>query len=250
MNGTIADGSADFNPIPELSRVDGDLTITFLVGNSVIYTEKTIDPWYRGTVPGPEWTSYTVGMTSSQMAYTPEEAASPLGCLQKYQICNIDASHCGPLTGLFDYQYKSANAFNLSEEFVERSIFEEGNALGQRFLWFTGVMGYATTICVKDTLAQLGAFSLSSQNAMRHGVMAPLADNQWQLDVERWWAIGLASLQAGMVDVAVGPSDENLRPYTIPPPSSFIQDSFCNSQVSSLLLLPAPRRHTDEFVRH
>ncbi|KAG8164825.1 hypothetical protein KVR01_005100 [Diaporthe batatas] len=225
----IPDTSSDFHPIPELSRDDGDLTIAFLVANGVRYTESTIDPWYRGTVPGEKWQFFGPEEESAQVAYSAEEAASPLGCLQQYQICNGDAGHCGPLKGFFDYQAQSAGVFNISEEAVMEGGFVEDNPLGQRFQWFTAVVAYGGSISVSDTLAQLGLFSLSSQNVMREGVMGSLAGNQWQLDVERWWATALASTQAGLVDVAVGPS-EGLEPYTIRPPSSHIQNAFCNSQ--------------------
>ncbi|KAG6359856.1 hypothetical protein INS49_010909 [Diaporthe citri] len=229
LNGAIVDTS-DFNPISELFRDDGDLTIAFLVGNGVWYSEKTTDPWYRGTVPSETWRWLSPNSTD-EVAYTPDEAASPLGCLQQFQICNVDENHCGPLKGFYDYQFHSASVFNISEEAIENDeLFVENNPLGQRFQWFTGVMAYGGSIDIFRALSQLGAYSLSSQSSMRQGYMGLLAENQWQLDVERWWSIGLASMQAGMVDVAVGPTEAALQPYTIHPPSSYIQDSFCNSQ--------------------
>lgn len=231
LNGSIAD-SADFDPIPELARDDGDLTIAFLVGNGVRYSEKSTDPWYRGTVPSQKWLFLSSNSTD-QVAFSPDEAASPLGCLQKYQICNVDESHCGPLKGFYDYQFQSASVFNISEEAVKNDEFVENNPLGQRFQWFTGIMAYNGNIDISNALSQIGAYSLSSQSFTREGLIGSLVENQWQLDVERWWAIGLASMQAGMVDVAVGPTEEALQPYTIRAPSSYIQDSFCNSQVGT-----------------
>lgn len=205
--------------------------IAFLVGNGVRYSEKSTDPWYRGTVPSQLWRFLSPNSTE-QVAYSPDEAASPLGCLQKYQICHVDENHCGPLTGFYDYQFQSASIFNISEEAMySDELFVENNPLGQRFQWFTGIMIYGGSIDISDTLSQIGAYSLSSQSFMREGLMGSLVENQWQLDVERWWAIGLASIQAGMVDVAVGPTEAALQPYTIRAPSSYIQGSFCNSQV-------------------
>ncbi|POS74473.1 hypothetical protein DHEL01_v207137 [Diaporthe helianthi] len=233
VNGTFEDRSSDFIPIPELSRDDGDLMTAFLVGNGVRYTEKTIDPWYRGTVPSDTWRFTADSDKASQKSYTPEEAASPLGCLQQYQICNVDASHCGPLKGFYDYQEQSASVFNISQEAMSQDGFVENNPLGQRFQWFVGAAAYGGSMDMSSTLSQLGAFSLSSQTAMKGGLMAPLLENQWQLDVERWWATGLASMQAAMVNVAVGPLEKDLEPYTIRPPSSHIKDSFCNSQILS-----------------
>lgn len=223
--------STDFEPISELSRDDGDVMIAFLVGNGVRYSEKSTDPWYRGTVPSRLW-QFISSNSTHQVAYSPDEAASPLSCLQKYQICHVDESHCGPLTGFYDFQYQSASVFNISEEAMySDELFVENNPLGQLFQWFTGVMTYGGSIDISYILLQIGAYSLTSQSFMLEGLMGSLAENQWQLDVERWWAIALASIQAGMVDVAVGPTEAALQLYTIRAPSSYIQDAFCNSQV-------------------
>lgn len=222
----------------------------FLIGNGVRYAEQTIDPWYRGTVPSQKYYYLPYQDTPAQDSFSPEEAASPLGCLQQYQICNLDARHCGPLKGYFDYQIESAGVFNISEEAIMEDGFVKNNPLGQRFQWFTGVVAYEGTMTLVDSLSQLGAFSLSSQAALQGGLMATLAENQWQFDVERWWATGLARMQAGFVDVAVGPSEEGLQPSTIHAPSPHIQESFCNSQVSTNHPAPAPRRHTDEISRY
>lgn len=213
--------------------------IAFLVGNGVRYSEKSTDPWYRGTVPSQLW-RFLSPTATDQVAYSPEEAASPLGCLQKYQVCHIDESHCGPLTGFYDYQYQSASVFNISKKAIESDeLFVENNPLGQRFQWFLSIMIYGGSIDISETLSQIGAYSLSSQSFMRQGLMGSLVENQWQLDVERWWAMGLASIQAGMVDVAVGPTEAALQPYTIRAPSSYIQDSFCNSQVCTACFSPS-----------
>lgn len=227
------DGS-DFSPISELSRDDGDLTIAFLVGNGVQYMERVADPWYRGTVPNGKWQFVQSPVSTAPVVYRPEEAASPLGCLQQYQICNVDENHCGPLKGWGDYLFQSASVFNVSEEAVENAEFVENNPLGQRLIWFATIVAYVGHMAILKALGALGAYSLSSQSSMTGGIMGSLAENQWQFDVERWWATGLASLQAAMVDVAVGPTEAALQPYTIPAPTSYIQHSFCNSQVGTV----------------
>lgn len=207
------------------------------MGNGAHYTEKTTDPWYRGTVPGGKWVPALSPTSLAQVAYSPEEAASPLGCLQQYQICNIDENHCGPLKGFLDYQIQSASIFNISEETDKVSKdteFVVNNPLGQRFQWFTMIMSYGANIDISYSPSQLGPYSLSSQRLMKEGLIGSLAENQWQLDVERWWATSLASMQTGMVEVAVGPTEAALLPYTIRAPNSYIQDSFCNGQVGTV----------------
>ncbi|KAF4543485.1 Cytochrome p450 protein [Lasiodiplodia theobromae] len=45
---------------------------------------------------------------------------------------------------------------------------------------------------------------------LNQGIQAKLPDNQWQLDVEHWHDISMASLQSGVVNAATGPSDPSI----------------------------------------
>lgn len=63
-----------------------------------------------------------------------------------------------------------------------------------------------------------------------NGLMGPLAENQWQLDVSYWWSTYLASLQAGVVNTARGPSDPGIDPYKEQPDNSYMRE-MCNNLV-------------------
>lgn len=236
-------GDADIDPIPELTRSDVDLALVFLVGNGVEYMERNHDPWYRGWVPGGQnWSTTTSwdDAASSQPAYNPEEAASPLGCIQQYQVCNADEDHCGPLRGFVGLQIESAPLFNLSEaaEQATAGFVADDNPAGQRYQWFTYIVGYGASN-VGATVNLLGAASLASQHGMKGGWVGALPDDQWQRDVRHWWAIWLAALQAAFVNFAVGTNEEALQAYAIKPPSSSVKESFCNNQVSKHLCSPS-----------
>lgn len=242
-NGSPYPDDADIDSIPELTRSDGDLVLIFLVGNGVEYMERNYDPWYRGWIPGGQnWS--TTGSDISQPAYDPEEAASPLGCFQQYQMCNADEDHCGPIQGFLGLQIESAPLFNLSEEAEQTNDFVPDNPDGQRYQWFTYIIGYGASN-IGSTINLLGASSLSSQQSMKGGWMGELPDNQWQLDVQHWWAIWLAAMQAAFVNFAVGTNEEDLQKYAIKPPSSSVRKSFCDNQVSmpiDLGILPSTWR--------
>lgn len=224
---------SDIEPIPELFRDDADLLITFLTGDGVEFTSSNNDPWYRGMVPGANWSS---GFSDETFpGWYPEEAASPLGCLQRWQFCNANEDHCGPFKGFIDVQIQSAHLFNLSEEADLVSTVgasDNANPVGDRFLWFISITALVASD-VAGIVTQLASFSLSSRQNMVEGFMGPLPDNQWQLDVEHWFATWLAAMQASVVNVAVGVGDEALRPYAIAPNSTYVQESMCKSQVSA-----------------
>lgn len=232
FNGTASLEDADIEPIPELFREDADLLLFFLVGNGVEFEKRNFDPWYRGMVPGVNWSRIAAG-NESYSGYDAEEAASPLGCLQRYQYCSGHEKNCGPMTNWLDVQVDSAFLFNLSVE-AELSPdyrFVSDNPVGERYQWFTAIIGYVATN-IMSIVSELGTFSLASQQYMDGGWMGALPDNQWQLDVEHWWSTWLAAIQASVVTVAVGISEKDLQPYKIEPISSYIQDTICDNQVS------------------
>lgn len=244
LNGTAYPPASDFVPIPELSRGDGDLLIVFLLGNGVEYLQETLDPWYRAFMPGDVWhTAGDSANVSNPAAYKPAEAASPLGCFQQYQYCNGDQYHCGPLGGTIDAQVQAGPLFDETEDEVLNlnGGFAPGDSASERFQWFTTILPY-NTVDILDTIGQLSSFSLISQQSISSGTMGSLPDNQWQLDVGHWWATSLASLQAAVVNVAVGPS-EALQPYVIRPPSSYIQTSVCDNQVSQTSSVERSQTH-------
>lgn len=214
--------------------------ITFLVGNGVRYLESTDDPWYRGNVPG-QIINWTTTGTSSQ-SYRPEQAASPMACLQQYQICNPALpgnSRCGPLASWLDAQNQAAHLFNITYDQMANATYESiaRNEIPQspaaaRYVWFWTLLALAVPT-LTGVVNVLGTVSLASQQSLDRatGIMGTIPSNQWQLDVKNWWAIWMASLQAGMVNVAYGPHDPLLEPFEILPPNSHVQ-KLCSNQVS------------------
>lgn len=231
LNGTTYRPASDFEPTSGLFPADGDLLLAFLIGNGVVFMEKTEDPWYRGTVPGKK------NLTSdgeSKMSYWAEQAASPMACLQQYQFCNPalpEESRCGPLAGLLDAQVQAAHLFDMTEDQISNNEIPDTPA-GSRFVWFLQYFTMAVPV-LSALLNALGANSLASQQSLSRewGTVGAISSSQWQLDVENWWAVYMSSLQAGMVDIAYGPQDPALEPYKILPFNAHVQ-KLCNNQVS------------------
>lgn len=221
--------SSDFAPIPALTRSDGDIMLMFLAGNGVEFLMPTKDPWYRGTVPADSY-SY-LGRNDSTKAYHPEEAASPLGCIQQFQFCNPALPHnrrCGPLASWAESLVEAAGLFNLTASQAFDNEFPS-QKLGSRFKWFLTQLFHAATD-IHSVLLNLGSKALDSQRLLSEGLLPALPENQWQLDVSRWFTIYLASIQAAVVNSALGPADRSLSEYNILPPNKHVVD-MCNSQV-------------------
>lgn len=176
--------------------------------------------------------------------YRMDQAASPMACLQKFQFCNPalpEEGRCGPLAGFLDAQVQAAHLFNITyeqmrdmdpEQMIESGILKTPAA--SRFLWLLMILTLAVTD-VTALINVLGPYSLASQQSLSRGssTLSIIPSNQWQLDVKNWWAIYMASLQAGMVNIASGSQDPTLKPYEIPPFNAHIQ-KLCNNQVSNI----------------
>lgn len=216
---------SDFTPIPELFSDDGDLHLIFLEGNGLFFYENTMDPWYRATRLGPP---VFMPNNSTQNVYFPEEPASPLACVEKYQFCNA-GKECGPLSGKMTAFRESAALFNIT-------VFGMINApvpddpTGSRFFWYYLVLS-AMAPDIDLILNNLGPKALLSQQSLLNGFMGPLPDDQWQLDVTYWWATRWAGIQAAFVNTAHDTGNVALDELRVRPYNSHMQN-MCNNQVS------------------
>lgn len=225
-NGTVWKDRSDFVPIPQLTLSDADLIIVFLSSQGVIYLNQTNDPWYRGIVP-----STLQYSTGQRTIYTPDEAASPLGCALRYQYCNSDMQ-CGSLASYADAIASASTLFHLmpGEIWSDAEPARKPDATNSRFRMFQGTVSSISSLY--EILVTLGSFSLLSSQHLSQGFMGPLPDNQWQLDVSHWFAMRMASLQAIFVSTARGLTDEALLPYKVTPNDGY-QWEMCKSQVSN-----------------
>lgn len=110
--------------------------LIFLQGNGVYFYKNTTDPWYRATQFGGlrSMGGSSDGPNSTQSVYQPEEAASPLACVERYQFCNA-SKDCGPLAGKQTALPQAASLFNITAFDVYNNIVPD-DPVGSRFYWF------------------------------------------------------------------------------------------------------------------
>lgn len=233
-NGTVWVDQSEFIPIPQLMAPDADLFMVYLLSDGVIYFDKTNDPWYRGIVQLDNAITSSEG--GDRNVYLSDEAASPMGCAVRHQFCNYNKT-CGSLGSFADALSSVANLFHFPLEYVYSygtEPIEGWDATRSRFEVFHASLSSSASL--EDLLRGLGPFSLLSLDHMFQGIMWPLPDNQWQLDVIYWFEMILASIQASYVNAALGPTDDALMPYFLRPGNEH-QWQMCKSQVSSLLFI-------------
>lgn len=144
--------------------------------------------------------------------WSDETAASPLACSSQYQVCN--GGDCTPLTAADNLPTLAANWS--SQE--QRDLFS----------WFYNHVSFYT---IGAAAGGLGPGCLRARDGLSRGLQNPLPDNQWQLEVQHWFAVALANLQRSAIYSVVGPDDENILPWI----NTNITQSDrgrCNEQVS------------------
>ncbi|KAK5629356.1 hypothetical protein RRF57_005071 [Xylaria bambusicola] len=209
-NGSAID-SSEYVPSSKLRRVDGDSYIFYLSGNGVLFTETSMDAWYRAIKP-----TAAIYQPASDSTYQPfifDEAASPLSCVEQHQFCYEalpKGKQCGPLASLVD---SFSAAFDMSPSDA---------ALGN-LVW---IIDQASGTSISEVINTLGAHALTSQRNLIAGNQGPIPADQWQQDVVHWWATSLAVQQSNFISNVVGPSDVRLYPYVTPPQDSTV----CSNQ--------------------
>lgn len=222
-----------FMPDPRLFRPDADLSLIFLSGNGMSFLEPTDDPWYRGSIP---WTNITqTGYNKTgdwkKTVYRPDEAASPMGCIQQYQYCNAEHK-CGQLASFYDAMTTAAPFLNTSMEQIGGYTNVSGQASSQ-FNWFEQII-YAG-LDLPKLVRFLGSAALASRRSFEVGYFAQISNDQWKLDVIHWWNTLLASRQAAFVSTAHGPGDTSLLSNTILPQNEYMVH-LCRNQVRLVTL--------------
>ncbi|KAK4222760.1 hypothetical protein QBC38DRAFT_548978 [Podospora fimiseda] len=240
-NGTLF-GEGTFDPIDDLWQSDGDTTLVFLIQNGVRYLANTTDDWYRITVP--QTMKYDEGsaaepLTTIIKAWKPEEAASPLACLEQSQYCRgsrPDDRTCGPLASTYDAAQNSASLFEVTE--AQANSGNEADpapetSIGNIYTWLPFITWYAAATPGRfgNTDTSLGLSTLESRQTIRNGLQSQaLPNDQWKLEVRSWFNSWLAAVQAAWVDAAIGVEhDTEVEDMVYRPRNHFDQET-CNNQ--------------------
>ncbi|KAM0430048.1 hypothetical protein ACHAPT_006054 [Fusarium lateritium] len=178
-----------FDPIPELRRNDADITVALLNNNMVPVAGvdgPCSDPFFSATKkPLPKVPGY----------YWPDNPITGIGCIEQYEFAKAGSDDWGKPMSLSDATQNTTFIKELSKKQV---------AAYAAIQWATGQAGG-----VEKVLDILGADALKAKKdpGWRDGAQNPLPNDQWKREVEYWFKIGLAKVQLGVVNLALGPSD-------------------------------------------
>lgn len=161
---------------------------------------------------------------------------SPLACIDQHQFCNPNNQDCTDLQSYYTAVHKTAT---LDMNAVQSLIISR---LSIDFLWQTISYSKSTSPPVPlptTTIRPLtelskgifgrGPASLRAQESVSGITSGPLPNNQWMIEVESWFATGLARLQLAVVQYATGPPNVVEGAY-ISKPTDPISKAMCDNQ--------------------
>ncbi|KKY13337.1 putative cytochrome p450 [Diplodia seriata] len=188
-----------YTPIRELDRKDSTVILFFLSTNQVDFMGDSGDAWY---------TTHTRISDASKVfdpMYRGSQPASPLGCVEQHQLCNLNDA-CTPLFASWHDSLRHIP--HLWPHAADAAAVAWAYELALRLE--NSVVG---------VVGKLAAAALASSATRAAGVQSPLApDGQWQRDVERFHNISMAGVQRRFVETATGPADPAMRAFLRRPP--------------------------------
>ncbi|KAI4276395.1 MAG: hypothetical protein L6R38_005678 [Xanthoria sp. 2 TBL-2021] len=206
-------GGADrgWEPIPALSRTDGDVSIFFLTANSVTYQEPVIDPFYIATTP--EQKQFN---DANLTFYSPDFVINVMACVDQHQFCNPFTRQCTPLNG--------AMVLNANRGITQLNL---------------NVAQYTTALLIILHIAELttyssvhsrGANALRASETLNDNSQIGLPNTQWMTEISSWFGISMAKLQQRVVQYATGPSTIP-DSYELFKPQTAAERNICNNQI-------------------
>ncbi|KAF2142266.1 uncharacterized protein K452DRAFT_333074 [Aplosporella prunicola CBS 121167] len=217
-NGSLVPVLSNIAPIKELERTDADLYIAFLSLNALLFPEKSDDIWYSAHDFAFNKANKVVSPNNPTSLYWSDEPASPMGLVLQYQLCKPDLPderRCTELSSFIDAYYSAV------------ALWEESKS-GGPFEWFTSIL-QGPQDPLLSPIKVLGQTALDSITLMGGGFLGPLRENQWQLDVEKWTNITLASIQKSFVEAVTGPPNAQQKDFQVKPEDNS-QKRMCQNQ--------------------
>jgi hypothetical protein len=187
-----------WNPVSNLSRTDAEVSLFFLMSNHIYYQDKVDDVLFNASTP-------YAGLSDNNPYYVGSQNVNVLGCIDQHRVCNPGRSEADGCTAYAAYGdvVGSLNKIGLNPAQI---------ATAQRIL-SNGLM--TSTF---NAVNGRGAAALkASQSVFDLVQVDSLPNNQWNVEVEKWFQVSLAKLQQGTINFVVGPSDPALVQYVTTP---------------------------------
>ena len=184
-------GDSTWMPVQALQAKNADVSIFFILMNSVHFMEACDDPVFAAHTPFDEIT------------FAADRPVSVISCIEQNQICNPVNERCSPLHGRSQMRvHDDSGPTNL---ILDLNLNVQQIAVLERIDWALMQSGIYDSASVREVGALRAADTILSGP-----IQLPLPANQWQVEVTGWFEESLARLQHLVLEYATGPTIENL----------------------------------------
>ncbi|KAK3350288.1 hypothetical protein B0T25DRAFT_505733 [Lasiosphaeria hispida] len=192
----------EFNPIPELNRSDGDGVLFFFQSGVVPSAEPIEDPMFSAHKrERPFWDT-----SNTTYFYFADDLATVQGCLEQYQVCIPPwggPRTCIDPTGIGSVEADAQKGLDLNK--IQNATLR---ALVAEIQTWRNDMSLASNRPSLD---------LKAEETVALTVQYGLPSNQWQVEVQDWFATVWSALAQRLVLRVVGPADRASQAYIVPP---------------------------------
>jgi hypothetical protein len=187
--------------------------LLFLSANDVVFSNSSGDPWYHATTLGDDVTNNGI-----VPLYFRDDAVRAIGCTERYQFCNSSLPSNTSCTALGGIQQAVQSGPSLFTDEAHQAAFNWSS-----FAIFEMATGIA------EIMGGLGVNALQARSTLASGRQFKLADNQWEVEVQTWFQITMASLQQVILEQATGPLDPAMSAFLLRPDNTE-ERRVCSSQ--------------------
>ncbi|KIW16617.1 hypothetical protein PV08_03805 [Exophiala spinifera] len=224
-----AEGGANqtaWEPVPELSRTDADVTLFYLAQNNVVYANPVDDPFFSAHRVRYAPFGTNRDALANVTVYAFDSWIDAMGCTDQHQICNsspLNSSSqvCTPLTALLGVEEAIlANGTDEKSAHLAMNPYQLSTAVRV----FEAVDGWA----IFDVVNARGAAAMKANDVLV-GLNGPgLPIDQWVVETRTWFAQTLAAVQSAIIQYTTGPGTTDGE---IVPPANKYDAEGCKSQL-------------------
>jgi hypothetical protein len=186
------------------------VSVFFLAQNAIYYDTPVSDPFFGANI---EQSIPAVETGPNTTTYTTDKYVTALGCVDQHQFCNPSTDQCTPLTG-YTLVNKSFNSLNLNP---------------RQFATAWRLVPQLIFINMYASVNGRGSNALRASETLSDLEQVGLPNNQWQIEVDSWMAVGMAKLQQLVVQYATGPPSVVGDSFTLKPGDADWQ-AMCDAQ--------------------
>jgi hypothetical protein len=218
----MSDSSGGFVPVPELFVPNRSLTLIF-ASFAGLYTGPSDDLWIpvHQNITQPFMNNGT-NVTNSfpVQEWAPDNPLSVLACVEQQQFCNpsfLGGENCTEMLSPDDFLISGPG------------LMAEIGASDRQLLIASTIYTAASQSTFYNTVRNLDVPLLADRFAAG-SVSVPLPKNQWELEVQNWFQIGLNNVQRMVVNSATGPPAQ-FPQYSFNQTKSLALEWMCGNQI-------------------